>query len=64
MELTSGSSRCMYNTAVVYDTKGKLVAKYHKWNLFTTEMPFYNVDPLPQVVYIDTDFGEYILPRL
>ncbi len=50
--------RCMYNTAVIYDNIGKLVAKYHKWNLFTTEMTFFNIDATPQSVFIDTDFGK------
>ena len=49
---------CMYNTLVLYDNTGMLVAKYHKWNLFNTEMPWFNIDPEPQNVYVDTDFGE------
>ncbi len=47
----------MYNTEVIYDTTGKLMAKYHKWNLFDTEIPWFNIDKEPQNVYIDTDFG-------
>merc|ERR1711936_212617 len=50
-------SSCFFNTQVVYDNTGALVAIYHKYNLWTSELPTFNVDPLPQLVTVDTDFG-------
>ncbi|XP_068087678.1 pantetheinase-like [Hyperolius riggenbachi] len=47
-----------YNTAVVYDSDGKLVARYHKYNLFLGEVQF-NVPSKPELVTFDTPFGKF-----
>ncbi|KAG8582732.1 hypothetical protein GDO81_008182 [Engystomops pustulosus] len=47
-----------YNTAVVYDSSGKLVARYHKYNLFLGEVQF-NVPKEPEIVTFDTPFGKF-----
>ncbi|OCT56440.1 hypothetical protein XELAEV_18000104mg [Xenopus laevis] len=47
-----------YNTAVVFDSDGKLVARYHKYNLFLGEIQF-NVPPEPEMVTFETPFGKF-----
>ncbi|XP_040206380.1 pantetheinase-like [Rana temporaria] len=47
-----------YNTAVVYDSQGKLVARYHKYNLFLGEKQF-NAPSEPELVTFDTPFGKF-----
>ncbi|XP_034247575.1 vanin-like protein 2 [Thrips palmi] len=44
-----------YNTNVVFDRKGKIIARYHKYNLFGE--PGNNVPPSVEYVTFDTDFG-------
>jgi len=48
---------CFYNTLVVLDPAGSLVGVYHKYNLWTTELPVYDIDQAPAVVTIDTPLG-------
>ena len=52
-----GEHFCLYDTAVMYDKHGKYVARYHKYNLFNTEFPLFNIDEKEQNVFIDTDYG-------
>ncbi|XP_063773427.1 pantetheinase-like isoform X1 [Pseudophryne corroboree] len=47
-----------YNTAVVYDSDGKLVARYHKYHLFLGELQF-NAPSEPELVTFDTPFGKF-----
>ncbi|XP_075453456.1 pantetheinase [Ascaphus truei] len=47
-----------YNTAVVFDSDGKLTARYHKYNLFLGEDQF-NAPDVPEVVTFDTPFGKF-----
>lgn len=46
-----------YNTNIVFDRKGKLIARYHKQNLFF-ETQFQ--EPVhPEMIYFDTEFGRF-----
>ena len=49
---------CFYNTLVVFDPDGALVSVYHKYNLWTSELPIYDIDPEPVLVTLDTPFGK------
>ncbi|XP_028579279.2 pantetheinase-like [Podarcis muralis] len=49
--------RYQYNTDVVYDTEGKFVARYHKYNLFASEV-YFNYAKDPQFVTLNTSFGK------
>ncbi|XP_053448568.1 pantetheine hydrolase VNN2 isoform X2 [Nycticebus coucang] len=46
-----------YNTNVVYDADGKLVARYHKYHLYSE--PQFDVPKEPQLVTFNTTFGKF-----
>ena len=47
---TGHGAECFYNTLVVYSNTGALVAVYHKYNLWTSELDRFDIDPAgPQV---------------
>ena len=49
---------CFFNTLVVLDSDGVLVGVYHKYNLWTSELNTFDIDPSgPQIVTVDTPFG-------
>ena len=54
-----GEDFCLYNTNVMYDKRGRYVAKYHKYNLFNSEFPLFNIDREENNVYVDTEFGKF-----
>ena len=54
-----GEDFCLYNTNVMYNKEGRFVGKYHKYNLFNSEFPLFNIDKEEQNVYVDTEFGKF-----
>ncbi|XP_067145111.1 pantetheinase-like [Centruroides vittatus] len=47
----------LYNTNVVFDRKGKLAARYHKYHLYDEDG--IDVPEKPEFVTFDTDFGKF-----
>ena len=56
-----GANFCLYNTNVMFDKFGRLVARYHKYNLCNREFTHFNIDKEVQNVFVDTDFGKKFL---
>lgn len=50
--------RYQFNTNVVFDDDGKLIARYHKRNMYD-ETPLFDPSPTNEYVYFDTPFGKF-----
>ena len=48
-----------FNTEVVFDKCGCLVARYHKGNLFGIEREVFDVPSNPEPIYFDTEYGRF-----
>ena len=48
-----------FNTEVVFNKSGCLVARYHKENLFRIEKEAFDVPSKPERIYFDTEFGRF-----
>ena len=48
---------CYHNTLVVFSNNGSIEGVYHKYNLWTSELRKFDIDPSPQLVTVDTNFG-------
>ena len=46
---------CFYNTAIVFDGDGQIIAKYEKYNVY--EAPFIDTPPYPKAVSFEMDSG-------
>ncbi|XP_020635535.3 pantetheinase isoform X1 [Pogona vitticeps] len=51
--------RYQYNTDVAFDSQGKLVARYHKLNLFMIEQLHFDAPKEPELVTFNTTFGKF-----
>ena len=51
---------CYFNTALAFDRKGQIIAKYNKYNLYGAEIKVLSKPLNPQVVRFETDFGATI----
>ena len=50
MQHCEHGGECFYNTLTVYTNTGALAAVYHKYNLWTSELTQFDIDPAgPQV---------------
>ena len=50
--------RYQFNTNVIFDDHGKLVARYHKLHMYD-ETPLFDPSPSAEYVYFDTAFGRF-----
>ncbi|KAH3736027.1 hypothetical protein DPMN_042587 [Dreissena polymorpha] len=50
--------RYQFNTNVVFDDKGCLIARYHKRNIYD-ETPLFDPAPKNEFVFFHTDFGRF-----
>ncbi|XP_067932233.1 pantetheinase-like [Watersipora subatra] len=48
-----------YNTNIIYDPKGCLIAKYHKYHRFAEEFDLIDKPEKPEHVYFDTEYGRF-----
>ena len=48
----------IYNTQVVFDRQGNLIARYHKFHLYGE--PYFNMPTQQELSFFDTDFGARI----
>lgn len=55
-EYSSRNKTFFYNTNVVFDRTGRVVARYRKYNLFS-EVRFLNITENPEHMFFDSDFG-------
>ena len=51
--------RYQYNTNVIFDNNGNLVARYHKQHPFLNEMKVVNRPLVPEYITFDTPFGKF-----
>lgn len=51
--------RYQYNTNVVFDSRGKLIARYHKQHPFMVEMKVINRPRSAEFITFDTPFGKF-----
>ena len=53
----NGSKTAHFNSAIAFDRQGKIIAHYHKYNLYGSEKIKLTKPDYPMAVEFETDFG-------
>ena len=56
----NGSKTSYFNSAIAFDRQGKIIAHYHKYNLYGSEKIKLTKPDYPMAVKFETDFGIHV----